>query len=62
MVLVFFTDIYYMVNFDRIDLQISTSRFYDNVDVIFEFRESKNISRGVFRKRGYFNQKLFKKM
>ena len=51
-----------MVNFDRICLQLKTSRFQDNLDVIFGFHESKHISRGVFKTRGYFKPNLSKKM
>ena len=57
----FFTDIYCMVNFDKICLQLSTSRFQGNFDVIFKFLESRNIPRENFKTRGYFKQKLSEK-
>ena len=51
-----------MINFDRICRKLNTSWFGGNFDIIFEFRESKNIPRGIFKTRGYFKQKLSKKM
>ena len=44
----FFTDIYRMVNFARICLQLNSSRFQENSDAIFEFLQSKSIPRGIF--------------
>ena len=43
--------IYHMANFDRICLQLNTSRFQGNFE-----------TRGIFKTRGYFKQKLSKKM
>ena len=51
-----------MVNFDRICLYLNTSKFYGNFDIIFEFLESPNIPRVIFKTRGYFKQNLSKKM
>ena len=58
----FFTDIVLMVNFDRICLQLNTSRLQGNVDVIFEFVESKILTKGILKTGVYFKQKLSKKI
>ena len=42
-------DAYCMVNFDRICLQLKTSKFQGNLEVIFELLESENIPRKFTR-------------
>ena len=58
--IIFFAYIYCIVNFDWIFLQLNTSRFQGNFDVIFEFLESKIIARRIFKARGFFKQRLSK--
>ena len=56
-----FTDICWIVNFDRFFLWLKTSTFQGNFDVIFQFLESKNIPRLIFKTRGCLKQMLSKK-
>ena len=60
--IIFFTDIVLMVNFDRIFLQLNTSRLQGNIDVIFEFVQSKILTKGILKTGVYFKLKLSKKI
>ena len=43
-------------------IPVSTCRFVGKFDVIIDFLEPKNIPKGIYKARGYFNWKLSKKM
>ena len=60
--IIVFADIYCIVNFDHIFVQLNTSRFQGNFDFNCEFLQSKIILRRIFKTRGYFKQMLSKNL